>query len=293
MKFGKFDGICNQNALTVCPLLGEVGGVGLQPACYARNLEVHNTGVLIFQPAALFIRIVTIFMCGIMIFHISSKYTAVGRKEMVTFFYLFLLDTILSMLLISNIIPMAWQGYHYFVAIDFGLVVACFWCLMLNGFISFQFMEDGTRLSIWGVRISSFVIGLFSAFVAIATFENVAGFKQSNPILLWVMMYVFTGVCLLVYIVSQILLVFKTMRDRWPLGDIMFGVVFFAIGQIITIGIGETICNGTRHYLDGTFFGACSVLLAVMFIYKYWDSITKEDLEFSVGGKQNVWEVKD
>jgi hypothetical protein len=29
--------------------------------------------------AALFIRIVTIFMCGIMIFHISSKYTAVGR----------------------------------------------------------------------------------------------------------------------------------------------------------------------------------------------------------------------
>jgi hypothetical protein len=53
MKFGQFDGICNQNALTVCPLLGEIGGVGLQPACYARNLEVTNTGVLIFQPGKL------------------------------------------------------------------------------------------------------------------------------------------------------------------------------------------------------------------------------------------------
>lgn len=28
-----------------------------------------------------------------------------------------------------------------------------------------------------------------------------------------------------------------------------------------------------------------------MMVYKYWDSITKEDLEFSVGSKQAVWEV--
>jgi hypothetical protein len=35
------------------------------------------------------------------------------------------------------------------------------------------------------------------------------------------------------------------------------------------------------------------MLLAVMMVYKYWDSITKEDLEFSVGSKQAVWEVKD
>jgi len=26
---------------------------------------------------------------------------------------------------------------------------------------------------------------------------------------------------------------------------------------------------------------------------QYWDSITKEDLEFSVGQKQNNWEVKE
>jgi hypothetical protein len=31
----------------------------------------------------------------------------------------------------------------------------------------------------------------------------------------------------------------------------------------------------------------------VMMVYKFWDSITKEDLEFSVGSKANVWEVKD
>lgn len=30
-----------------------------------------------------------------------------------------------------------------------------------------------------------------------------------------------------------------------------------------------------------------------MMVYKYYDTITKEDLEFSVGSKQNVWEVKE
>lgn len=30
-----------------------------------------------------------------------------------------------------------------------------------------------------------------------------------------------------------------------------------------------------------------------MMVYKYYDAITREDLEFSVGSKGTVWEVKD
>jgi len=68
-----------------------------------------------------------------------------------------------------------------------------------------------------------------------------------------------------------------------------------------------------EHYMDGLFFATLLNLLAVMMVYKvrsrppqrvlidsklitarqYWDSITKEDLEFSVGQKQNNWEVKE
>lgn len=31
-------------------------------------------------------------------------------------------------------------------------------------------------------------------------------------------------------------------------------------------------------------------LFEVMMVYKYWDSITKEDLEFSVGSKSMAWD---
>ncbi len=47
-----------------------------------------------------------------------------------------------------------------------------------------------------------------------------------------------------------------------------------------------------KHYIDGMFFGVICTLLSVMMVYKYWDSITREDLEFSIGSKSHVWEMK-
>ena len=84
----------------------------------------------------------------------------------------------------------------------------------------------------------------------------------------------------------------NTLQDRWPLGDIAFGVFFFVVGQVILYVVSDTICESAQHYLDGLFFATICNLLAVMMVYKYWDSITKEDLEFSVGTKQGNWEVK-
>lgn len=51
-------------------------------------------------------------------------------------------------------------------------------------------------------------------------------------------------------------------------------------------------CRFASHYTDGMFLGSAAVLLSVMMVYKYWDSITKEDLEFSVGGAPSVWHTK-
>lgn len=93
--------------------------------------------------------------------------------------------------------------------------------------------------------------------------------------------------------ISQIILVVNTLDDRWPLGDILFGFAFFVIGQVLMYIFSVALCDSVKHYVDGVFFGTICTLLAVMMVYKYWDSITKEDLEFSVGSKQNVWEVKE
>ncbi|KAF9163617.1 Chitin synthase, class 7 [Mortierella sp. AD011] len=288
-KFGSFNNTCSKVSLTLCPLVGSTDGI--EPLCYSRNVKLADT--LIFQPSTLIIHIIALVMTAIMIYHIRSKYTAVGRKEIAMFFYLYMLVTVMDLLLISGIIPTASNLYPYFTGVHIGLISATFWCLLLNGFVGFQFAEDGTPLSLWSIRISSFVIFLAITFLSIATFESLGPFSATNPVTLWVVFFVFNGACLLIYVILQILLVVNTLDDRWPLGDIVFGVAFFSVGQVILYVFSLNICNFAKHYIDGLFFGTIATLLSVMMVYKYWDSITKEDLEFSVGSKQNVWEVKE
>ena len=50
-------------------------------------------------------------MTGIMIYHIRSKYTAVGRKEIVMFFWLYAIIELLAIFLDSGIIPTANDVY--------------------------------------------------------------------------------------------------------------------------------------------------------------------------------------
>ncbi|KAF9306298.1 Chitin synthase, class 7 [Mortierella antarctica] len=287
--FGNFNYICSTVSLTLCPLVGEADGI--EPVCYSRNVRLADT--LIFQPSTLIIHLIALIMTAIMIYHIRSKYTAVGRKEIIMFFYLYMLVTIMDLLLISGIIPTASDLYPYFTGVHIGLISATFWCLLLNGFVGFQFAEDGTPLSLWSIRISSFLVFAAVTFLSIATFNTLGPFDPAHPVALWVVFFIFNGAALLIYVILQIVLVVNTLDDRWPLGDIVFGIAFFATGQVILYVFSLNICNFAKHYIDGLFFGTIATLLSVMMVYKYWDSITKEDLEFSVGSKQNVWEVKE
>lgn len=122
---------------------------------------------------------------------------------------------------------------------------------------------------------------------------------------LFITYLVYPLVAVVVYIVSQLILVIRTLDDRWVIGDLLFGIGFYVVGCILLLAFSTTICDAISHYLDGVFFFTLCMLFSVMMVYKYWDcgyhlldseltpAITKEDLEFSVGSKVAVWEVKD
>ncbi|KAH8899012.1 chitin synthase export chaperone [Thozetella sp. PMI_491] len=293
--FGDFTDICQVAPLPLCAQVGAItsisSGVGIEPNCFARNIELANT--MIFQGAASAMHIVALVMTVVMILHIRGKFTAVGRKEISSFFYLYMLLSFISLCVDAGVVPPGSAPYPYFVAVQSGLTSAMVTCLLINGFVGFQLYEDGTPLSLWMMRVCSIVAFVISFLVSLATFKTWAGLGPTNTIGLFVVLYLLNAVQLFVYIALQILLVTRTLQDRWPLGDITFGVFFFVIGQVILYAFSDKICNSVSHYVDGLFFATTCNLLGVMMVYKYWDSITKEDLEFSVGQRMNNWEVKE
>jgi len=233
-------------------------------------------------------------MTAIMIFHVRSKFTAVGRREILTFFYIYSLLTIISLVLDAGVIQATNQtAYPWFVAVQNGLASALCTSLLINGFVGFQLYEDGTTLSVWLLRLGSLVMFIISFAVSLLTFKGWAGLSPTNTTGLFIVLYIINAICLAVYFVMQVILVVNTLQDRWPLGDLAFGAFFFIIGQVILYVFGKRICEGVNHYLDGLFLATVCNLLGVMMVYKYWDSITKEDLEFSVGTKQGHWDVKE
>ena len=71
------------------------------------------------------------------------------------------------------------------------------------------------------------------------------------------------------------------MESYWSLGAILLGVFFFVAGQVLTYVL-VTKYVGASHYVDGLFFGSACNVFTFMMIYKFWDMITSDDLEFSV-----------
>lgn len=276
MGFGSFDTICEQAALPLCYVLGtpteftSQHNPALLPACTPRSIELANT--IIFQAATDFAHIAALGMTAIMIFHVRSKFTAVGRREILTFFYIYSLLTIISLILDAGVLQATNSGaYAWFVAVQNGLTSALCTSLLINGFVGFQLYEDGTTLSVWLLRLSSLLMFVIGFAVSLLTFKGWAGLSPTNTTGLFVVLYIINAICVAVYFVMQIILVANTLQDRWPLGDLAFGGLFFVAGQVILYVFAEKICEGVNHYLDGLFFATVCNLLAVMMVYKVSD----------------------
>lgn len=131
--------------------------------------------------------------------------------------------------------------------------------------------------------------------------------SPGKPLILFVLLFIFNGAAALLYIALQIFLIFYALHDMWPLGmrdlctydqdtyillgDLFFGSVFFSLGMLAMLGFSNQICRFAIHYVDGMFLGSTFILLSVMMVYKYWDSITSEDLEFSIPGGPQLWHI--
>jgi len=108
-------------------------------------------------------------------------------------------------------------------------------------------------------------------FIAIATFKGYASFSYTNPVGLFITYLLFPAICAIIYSVSQLILVIRTLDDRWVIGDVLFGVAFYVVGCVLLFAFSVTICDAVSHYIDGVFFFSLCMLFTVMMVYKYWD----------------------
>lgn len=287
MGFGSFQSICEKTGLPLCSVVAPVAEKGsdffkkgVVSECYSRPVELANT--MIFQIGNAFIHIGTLIILLIIIFNVRSKYTAIGRSEMLSFFYLYMSLTISSLVVDCGVSPPGSESYPYFVALQLGIVSAVCICLLYNGLLCFQFWEDGSRRSRFALHTLCFVWFVVNFVLSLATFKSWGSLSNADTTAVFVVTYILNAVILVLYVVSQLILVFFALDSYWYLGAIVLFSFFFVVGQLLVYVFNNQICMSLTHYVDGIFFGSLCNLFAIMMVYKFWDMITTEDLEFSV-----------
>lgn len=281
-----FNSICSKTLFPLCSLIAAVSPEddfqrGVVPLCYARSVELANT--MIFQIGNAFVHIGTILILLVIIFNVRVKYTAIGRSEMLFSMYLLLALCVSSLIVDCGVSPPSSDSYAYFAAVQIGLASSVCMSLLYNSIICFQFWEDGTRKSMLGTYSIAGAWGIVTFLVSIITFKGWGtALNDKHQLVLFIVCYVVNAVILAAFYVSLVIMVIFALGSYWALGAILLALTFFVVGQILAYVVSNTICVGTSHYTDGLLFASVSNIFAVMMIYKFWDMITTDDLEFSV-----------
>lgn len=291
MTFGSFETICNKTAIPLCSVVGSLDPNsafqrGILPECYARSVELANT--TIFQLGNAFVHFGSLIVILMIIYNVRAKYTAIGRTEMLYFLYILIGLIVSSLIVDCGVSPPSSESFAYFVSAQIGFASAVCICLLYNGIVCFQFWEDGTRKSMWFVRVVTVIWFIINFVISLITFKHWnTALNNRNTTALFVVTYIINAIILAAYVVSQVILVIFALDSYWPLGAILLGVFFFVAGQVITYLFSLQVCRGASHYIDGLFFGSLCNIFSVMMIYKFWDMITTDDLEFSVANVEH------
>lgn len=290
MAFGSFELICNRAYIPLCQLVGPydgstIFGQGIIARCFPRTIIIANT--MIFSVGNLFLHLGGLVLIGIAIYNVYGKYTAVGRREMLDLFYLFFFLEVWSLITDAGVSPVVSASYPYFVAIQCGLSSAVVLQLLCTSLLFYQLWEDGNTASVWALRISSTIWGLVTFVIAILTFQGGKSgwpslLNPTNTVALMIVLYVVNAVFMFFYAVFSFYLCAFTLKNWWAFGTYALSLFTFVSGQLLMYAFGFLICNSVRHYIDGAFFGTACNLFAFLMIYRAYDTITAEDLEFTV-----------
>lgn len=258
---------CTELELPLCKILHDT------PTEYAgRTTKILATRIS--TPYTLMLLITMVIFTIRMLKSVNTHYSGVGRKEMKTFFYLYMTAIILDIFLISNVLEFLGKDLHLIlVCIQLGFVGTSIFCLFV-GSVTTVWMFTYARFSSTVVtRVLStayFIVLVSGLYITLITKNSIVFVSLIFAInMLWLFCYT----CFQLYMMRQI------GSEVWAYGTLFIAGVFFATGCIPLFFGCKYIAILTERYLDGLFFLHLFYFCAIIMIHKFWLSVCEDEVE--------------
>lgn len=163
------------------------------------------------------------------------------------------------------------------------MIIATTWILMLNAFVGYQIVDDGTPLSMGLITGSAVILLGGTLYITLDTgfqwtgFWNGAYTSPNRHVALYVLYQLAPLVFLVAFFVLEAILVVRILGEMRPMLYLTAALLLFAIGQIFNYVVSSYICEGTDGKIDGSLFQTLFTLLAVVTVWIFWSSITEDD----------------
>lgn len=211
----------------------------------------------------------------------ERKKAAVGRREIQIFLIGYILMSITEIFSVGGFLTnqtiLVW-----FSALHIGAITATAWVLMLNAVVGYQLLDDGTPLSLALVGSSFLAFFVGTTYVAVDTGFNYTGTFTKEPdnirnYALYVLYLLFPLIMIAAYVILESVLVIKVLGEKIPMRRLSAAALSFAVGQIFNFVISVHLCEATNGKIDGALFETGFTLIAVIFVWYFWSSITEDE----------------
>lgn len=185
-------------------------------------------------------------------------------------------------------------------------ITATTWILFLNSLVGFQFLDDGTPLSMALFFGSSAALFIGTGYIALDTGFSWTGHFDSSlsgdhrNIGLYVLYLLFPLVCLFFFYLLEALLVIRVLGEKRPLSTYSLciynrgltnsfsvyltgAMLLFAIAQVFNFVVSPHICGPVDGKINGALFETLFSLLSVVCVWLFWSSITEDDWPSQIG----------
>lgn len=278
-QFGKFYNFCRDSTLPVCNLYAYSSSPhrALQQSCVLTGFSVGdnpltNLGVILVSGFSL-------FAVAYLLWRSERKQAAVGRREMQLFLLMFALLSLAQIFSIGGFLTNP-TILKWFSVIHTASVTTTCWILLLNAIVGYQYLDDGTPLSVGLFSVSSLAIYIGTGYIAAdIAFGWTNVFRPDDDYKsygLYIMYLLFPLMCIVAYFILESVLVLRVLGETRPMLLLGGSALLFAIGQIFTFVISVHLCSAADGKIDGSLFESLFTLLAVITLWAFWSSITED-----------------
>lgn len=144
-----------------------------------------------------------------------------GRKEIIILFVFYMLQSIVQLITSGGWLYLTQIGI-ILSAVQIGLAMAIFWCLLLNGLVGYQLVEDGSFVSFFGIFFSTLAVAvgvtLLGYDIQAGLFGSILyGGEAYASAPMWGINLIFPFAAVLIYTVLETVLVVRNLGEKKPL----------------------------------------------------------------------------